>query len=198
MALTPEQRDAIRSDLKWLITRSGLTAADVGGFLDPPMSARGVQFWVQAGRPTLDHCDQIQGLAKRLRNGAEVERLTAELAEYERDDRERTERHMAERRAAERAGGLGDATPRLREQAFAELREVRAELAQARQRNEVLEKLLGAIWLYVNWRYVTTQLTTPQKELWVDAVNVTADPDDDGWEGPDRWWALTGQDGDGK
>src|SRR5262245_66623865 len=77
MALTPEQRDAIRSDLKWLITRSGLTAADVGGFLDPPMSARGVQFWVQAGRPTLDHCDQIQGLAKRLRNGAELERLTA-------------------------------------------------------------------------------------------------------------------------
>src|SRR5262245_25924212 len=145
MALTPEQRDAIRSDLKWLITRSGLTAADVGGFLDPPMSARGVQFWVQAGRPTLDHCDQIQGLAKRLRNGAEVERLTAELAEYERDDRERTERHMAERRAAERAGGLGDATPRLREQAFAELREVRAELAQARQRNEVLEKALGKL-----------------------------------------------------
>src|SRR5262245_43485233 len=28
MALTPEQRDAIRSDLKWLITRSGLTAAE--------------------------------------------------------------------------------------------------------------------------------------------------------------------------
>ena len=33
-----------------------------------------------------------------------------------------------------------------------------------------LQNLLGDIWLYSNWAYVTRQLTTPQKELWLGAV----------------------------
>jgi hypothetical protein len=53
-----------------------------------------------------------------------------------------------------------------------------AELADARE-------LLASIWLYVDWRYLTRQMTTPQKELWADAVD-TSEPD----PGPkaDRWW----------
>jgi len=33
-----------------------------------------------------------------------------------------------------------------------------------------LQNLLGDIWLYSDWAYVTRQLTTPQKELWLGAV----------------------------
>lgn len=53
--------------------------------------------------------------------------------------------------------------------------------------------LLGSISLYVNWRYVTKQLTTEQKEMWAKAVDddVMAAQASDG-EVPrpvaDRWW----------
>ena len=52
------------------------------------------------------------------------------------------------------------------------------------------QELLGSLWLYVNWRYVTRQLTTEQKALFADAVdaNVGGDPDEDGPRA-DRWWA---------
>ena len=33
-----------------------------------------------------------------------------------------------------------------------------------------LEDILGDVWLYVNWEYVTKQLTTAQKERWLAAV----------------------------
>ncbi len=44
--------------------------------------------------------------------------------------------------------------------------------------------LLGALWLYVDWPYVTRQLPTEQKDLFADAVDATSD-------GPvaDRWWS---------
>lgn len=47
-----------------------------------------------------------------------------------------------------------------------------------------LEATLASLWLYVDWRYCTKQLTTPQKELWADVVDAA------GEEGPvaDRWW----------
>lgn len=47
--------------------------------------------------------------------------------------------------------------------------------------------LLGSIWLYVDWQYVTRQLTTEQKELWADAVDASGDPDEPGPK-VDRWW----------
>lgn len=46
--------------------------------------------------------------------------------------------------------------------------------------------LLASIWLYVDWRYVTRQLTTQQKELWADAIESTADPEVE--LTVDRWW----------
>ena len=46
--------------------------------------------------------------------------------------------------------------------------------------------LLGSIWLYVNWRHVTTQLTTEQKELWADAVDACGEAGD---SPVDRWWS---------
>lgn len=49
------------------------------------------------------------------------------------------------------------------------------------------QDLLGAIWLYVDWRYVTKQLTTEQKNLWADAVDVFGDEADHGAKA-DRWW----------
>lgn len=32
-------------------------------------------------------------------------------------------------------------------------------------------ELLGVLWLYTNWRYITRNLTTPQRELWADAID---------------------------
>ncbi len=46
---------------------------------------------------------------------------------------------------------------------------------------------LGAIWLYVSWRYVSKQLTTEQKELWADAVDEFGDPAEPGPKA-ERWW----------
>lgn len=55
------------------------------------------------------------------------------------------------------------------------------------ERNQ-LRDMLGEIYLYVGWRYVTKQLTTEQKELWAEALEAR-------WAGmdfehslPDRWW----------
>ena len=47
-------------------------------------------------------------------------------------------------------------------------------------------ELLSSIYLYINWRYVTKQLTTPQKELWADAVDSTREPG--GEYRVHRWW----------
>lgn len=49
--------------------------------------------------------------------------------------------------------------------------------------------LLTSIWLYVDWRYVTRQLTTTQRELWADAIDAEGavrHPDDP--TQADRWW----------
>lgn len=58
----------------------------------------------------------------------------------------------------------------------------RAEEAEGRVAE--LAEMLHSIWLYIDWRYVTKQLTTRQKNLFADAV-------DAGSEEPpvaDRWW----------
>ena len=63
--------------------------------------------------------------------------------------------------------------------------------AAARWRAEVTaqRELLGVLWLYVDWRYVTRQLTTEQKNLWADAVDAFGDPDDAGPKA-ERWWTA--------
>lgn len=58
---------------------------------------------------------------------------------------------------------------------------------------ERLRELLDSIWLYVEWRWVTRQLTTDQKNLWADAVDTTsmARQVEDGEEPRPvavRWW----------
>lgn len=55
--------------------------------------------------------------------------------------------------------------------------------AGVERRNEIL----GELWLYVNWRYITGQLTTEQKELWADAIDALGDPEDQGPKA-ERWW----------
>jgi len=53
--------------------------------------------------------------------------------------------------------------------------------------------LLAAIWLYVDWGWLTRQLTTTQKDLWADAIDAyharasMADPDLNALPA-DRWW----------
>lgn len=55
------------------------------------------------------------------------------------------------------------------------------------------EDLLGSIWLYINWEYVTKQLTTEQKELFIQSVGNSSDrldPDDEPLDRESyRWWA---------
>jgi hypothetical protein len=55
------------------------------------------------------------------------------------------------------------------------------------------EDLLASLWLYINWRFVTKQLTTEQKELFADAVDASharanADDPDLGPYSVERWW----------
>lgn len=65
--------------------------------------------------------------------------------------------------------------------------------AAAPRLTEAYDDLLGSIWLYINWRYVTKQLTTAQKELLADAVDrdVMRSQREDGEEPrpvAERWW----------
>jgi hypothetical protein len=56
------------------------------------------------------------------------------------------------------------------------------------------EDLLGSIWLYIPWQYVTKQLTTEQKDLFADAVDAWSmrlnaeDPDLHAESVTRRWW----------
>lgn len=62
--------------------------------------------------------------------------------------------------------------------------------AAAKQRDEYVD-LLGAIWLYIKWRYVTKQLTTEQKTLFADAVDAWSARmnDVEDWQPvAERWW----------
>lgn len=82
-----------------------------------------------------------------------------------------------------------------------DLAAVKRDLAASKEKNSDLEteawkreaeidarnELLGAIWLYVKWHYVTKQLTTEQKTIWADAVDSFGDPEDRGPKA-ERWW----------
>jgi len=86
------------------------------------------------------------------------------------------------------AGGYLDAE---RERAAMLEEQIRAD-----ERREY-EDLLGSIYLYIPWRFVTRQLTTPQKELFADAVEAWSarlnegDPDEEKAIA-DRWWREGG------
>lgn len=54
---------------------------------------------------------------------------------------------------------------------------------------EQYEDLLGDIHLYIDWHYITRQLTTEQKEIFADAVEAWGqrlDPSEG--HQVDRWW----------
>src|SRR5690606_11764413 len=52
-----------------------------------------------------------------------------------------------------------------------------------------IDDLLHSIWLYARWRYVTSQLTSTQKELFADSVDACASASGHGGVA-DRWWRL--------
>lgn len=53
--------------------------------------------------------------------------------------------------------------------------------------------LLHSIWLYVDWRKVTRQLTTEQKDMWADAVEAFSEILEPGDPvEADRWWRDPG------
>lgn len=60
--------------------------------------------------------------------------------------------------------------------------------AEAAEGEVRFQDLLGSIWLYVDWQYVTRQLTTEQKKLWADAVDASGDPNYRHEPKADRWW----------
>jgi len=68
--------------------------------------------------------------------------------------------------------------------------------AEAKHENDVRDEFIGemcellaAIWLYVDWRYVTRQLTTDQKTIWADAIDTTGDLHELGPRA-ERWWTT--------
>lgn len=71
--------------------------------------------------------------------------------------------------------------------------EVAALSTDADEDRRQFEDLLGSLWLYVPWRFVTMMLATPQKELFADAVDahgarLNADDPDLNAHPVDRWW----------
>ena len=68
-----------------------------------------------------------------------------------------------------------------------------AMLRDAEAERDAMRDLLGSIWLYVRWRYVTKQLTTEQKELCADAVDAKArqrqiEEGEEPRPVAERWW----------
>lgn len=51
---------------------------------------------------------------------------------------------------------------------------------------EEYREMLRDIWLYVDWKYVTKNLTTEQKELWLEAL----EDGDEGSRSDWAWWRL--------
>lgn len=71
--------------------------------------------------------------------------------------------------------------------------QLRAAEAQVARERTAFEDILGSISLYIQWRYVTKRLTTPQKERFADAVEawsarLHADEPDPHGSSTDRWW----------
>lgn len=62
-----------------------------------------------------------------------------------------------------------------------------------RQNNELeervkkLESILSSIYLYINWRYITRQLTTSQKNMWADILDNEPEALAEGSK-VNRWW----------
>lgn len=70
---------------------------------------------------------------------------------------------------------------------------IRAAVDELVTQRERYEDLLGSIWLYIPWQFVTKQLTTEQKELFADSVDACSArlnaEDPDLAAGPaERWW----------
>ena len=58
---------------------------------------------------------------------------------------------------------------------------------------EAMEEILGNLWLYIKWQYVTKQLTTEQKERFADAVDASqrrmCEAENETYQPiADRWW----------
>jgi hypothetical protein len=56
---------------------------------------------------------------------------------------------------------------------------------------DAYKDMLGQLWLYVDWRYVTKQLETEHKERWAQAVEAWSRALNPGDPDPihvDRWW----------
>lgn len=53
-----------------------------------------------------------------------------------------------------------------------------------------LEDVLGNIWLYIDWKFITKQLTTAQKERFADAVEAWSARlnEETSSEEASRWW----------
>lgn len=48
----------------------------------------------------------------------------------------------------------------------------------------LLEDVLADIWLYVDWRYVTRQMSTENRERWLQAIASQSDIDEKDY----AWW----------
>jgi hypothetical protein len=58
---------------------------------------------------------------------------------------------------------------------------------------DAYKDMLGQLWLYVDWRYVTKQLETEHKERWAQAVEAWSRALNPGDPDPihvDRWWLV--------
>ena len=56
----------------------------------------------------------------------------------------------------------------------------------------LLEDVLADIWLYVDWRYVTKQMSTENRERWLKIVMERSDLREKSW----AWWRKVQDDDD--
>lgn len=98
---------------------------------------------------------------------------------------------VAERDADVSAGAVARTVAMSHIAAERDAERVARERAEAEARQ--LRELLHDVWLYIDWRYVTKQLTTEQKGMFADAVD---EHTDGGYHAADRWWPAVAEGGE--
>jgi hypothetical protein len=98
---------------------------------------------------------------------------------------------LAERDADVSAGAVARTVAMSHIAAERDAERVARERAEAEARQ--LRELLHDVWLYIDWRYVTKQLTTEQKGMFADAVD---EHTDGGYHAADRWWPAVAEGGE--
>jgi len=174
---------------------AGLAGESVAAELISPERGQALRDQVLA---LLADRDRLSGELERQRDTARAElaEATAERDRWVKVADGATRAHDAARTELETAWNAAGDMAAKEEQAArdrAALEAVKAELATARRDAAVLDAAAHSVWLHAKWRWLTSQMTTKEREAWADAVDrasaqLNADDPDLNAAPVDRWW----------